>query len=46
MRTFEEFCHLYDYDEESEESKIAFDAYSRKIDELETLELVKVDNIL
>ncbi len=41
MRTFEEFCQMYDYDEESDESKIAFEVYRRKIDELEALELVQ-----
>ena len=40
MRTFEEFCQLYNYDEESDESKIAFEAYRRQIAEMETLELV------
>jgi len=39
MRTFEEFCQQYGY-EESDESKIAFEAYRRQIAEMETLELV------
>jgi len=40
MRTFEEFCRQYDYDEKSDESKIAFAAYIKKIDEMESLKLV------
>jgi len=40
MKTFDEFCQQYGYDEESAESKIAFEAYSRKIAAVENLELI------
>ena len=40
MKPFEEFCRQYGYDEKDMESKIAFEAYSKKIGELKDMELI------
>ncbi len=40
MKPFEEFCRQYGYDEKDMESKIAFETYSKKLEELENLALI------
>ena len=40
MKTFEEFCRQYGYDEKIDESKIAFGEYIKKIAEVENLALI------